>query len=352
MLQFGGGDRDESLSSFLDALLNPSDNDNTGTDADFGNQVASLTSQLLLPGPVPLTVYFEYAGEDTSTLSNLRLGNAALSAGLHFPQLGQHFDLTVELSEWQNAWYVHSIYQDGLRHEGNVVGHWGGDQRQLNDGVGARSMMARLGWLPRLGGMIEATYRSIDNEEYGGVAYQRGGSSRSATAGPGKSCCSAPKSTSAKTCSANRIRDQCFRSVLDETYSMSAATPFLRIAAVVLGGFARNAAGAEVFVDIGMNALSRRGGHRESSRHDNKQLERCACRDRYQACTRPAGATLGRGSKSTTSTRICCSPCGRSTTVFIRRSGSRWARSSAPRASTSRPRPTATTWAAAYISRS
>ena len=34
--------------------------------------------------------------------------------------------------------------------------------------------MARLGWLPRLGGMIEATYRSIDNEEYGGVAYQRG----------------------------------------------------------------------------------------------------------------------------------------------------------------------------------
>ena len=128
----------------------------------------------MVPGPVPLAIYFEYAGEDTSTLSNLRLGNAALSVGVHFPQLGPQLDLTVELSKWQNAWYVHSIYQDGLRHEGNVVGHWGGDQRQLNDGVGARSMMARLGWLPRLGGVIEATYRSIDNEEYGGFDYQRG----------------------------------------------------------------------------------------------------------------------------------------------------------------------------------
>jgi hypothetical protein len=174
LLQFGGGDRDSSFSSFLDALINPSDYDNTGTDADFGNQVASFTSQLLLPGPVPLALYFEYAGEDTSTLSNLRLGNSALSIGLHVPTLGQHFDLTVELSEWQNAWYVHSIYQDGLRHEGNVVGHWGADHRVVNDGVGARSVMARLGWLPRLGGMIEATYRSVDNEDYGAVAYQRG----------------------------------------------------------------------------------------------------------------------------------------------------------------------------------
>jgi Capsule assembly protein Wzi len=174
LLQFGGGERDSSFSSFLDALINPSDYDNTGTDADFGNQVASFMSQLLLPGPVPLALYFEYAGEDTSTLSNLRLGNSALSVGLHVPTLGQQFDLTVELSEWQNAWYVHSIYQDGLRHEGNVVGHWGADHRALNDAVGARSVMARLGWLPRVGGMIEATYRSVDNEDYGAVAYQRG----------------------------------------------------------------------------------------------------------------------------------------------------------------------------------
>jgi hypothetical protein len=174
LLQFGGGDRDSSFSSFLDALINPSDYDNTGTDADFGNQVASFTSQLVLPGRVPLALYFEYAGEDTSTLSNLRLGNSALSVGLHVPALGPQLDLTIELSEWQNAWYVHNVYQDGLRHEGSVLGHWGADHRVVNDGVGARSAMARLGWLPRLGGMIEATYRSIDNEDYGAADYQRG----------------------------------------------------------------------------------------------------------------------------------------------------------------------------------
>jgi hypothetical protein len=172
VLQFGGGDRDRSLGSLFDALFNPSDHDNTGTDADFGNQVASFTSRFLVPGPLPLAVYFEYAGEDTSTLSNLRLGNSALSGGVHFPQLWRDFDLTVEVSEWQNGWYVHGIYQDGLRHEGNVIGHWGGDQRVLNDGVGGRSVMARLGWQPRSGGMIEATYRRLDNDDYTGADYR------------------------------------------------------------------------------------------------------------------------------------------------------------------------------------
>jgi hypothetical protein len=173
ILQFAGGDRSRSLGSLFDALVNPSDNDNTGSDEEFGNQVASFMSEFVVPGPVPLSVYFEYAGEDTSTLSNVRIGNSALSAGVHFPQLGQRFDLTLELSEWQNGWYVHGIYRDGLRHEGNVIGHWGGDERVLHDAVGARSMMARLGWLPRLGGVIEATYRQLDNEEYTGVDYSR-----------------------------------------------------------------------------------------------------------------------------------------------------------------------------------
>jgi len=172
VLQFGGGDRDRSLGSLFDALFNPSDHDN-GTVGDFGNQVASFTSRFLVPGPFPLAVYFEYAGEDTSTLSNLRLGNSALSGGLHFPQLWQSFDLTVEVSEWQNGWYVHGIYRDGLRHAGNVIGHWGGDQRTLNDGVGARSLMARLGWQPKFGGMLEATYRMLENEAYSGVDYAR-----------------------------------------------------------------------------------------------------------------------------------------------------------------------------------
>ena len=93
-------------------------------------KLASFTSQFVLGEPLPMAVYFEYAGEDTSTLSNLRLGNTALSAGIAFPKLGERFSATFEITEWQNGWYVHHIYRDGLRHEGHVLGHWGGDWRR------------------------------------------------------------------------------------------------------------------------------------------------------------------------------------------------------------------------------
>jgi hypothetical protein len=172
IMQYGGGDREDSLGDMLDAFFNPSDADNTGTPEEFGNQLASLTTQFTIGEPLPLAVYFEYAGEDTSTLSNLRLGNSALSAGIAFPQLGRRFAATFELTEWQNGWYVHHIYGDGLRHEGHVLGHWGGDWRTLNDGVGARSAFARLTAEPALGGVIEASYRQLDNEDYTGANYE------------------------------------------------------------------------------------------------------------------------------------------------------------------------------------
>ncbi|MEE8542641.1 MAG: hypothetical protein V3S94_02160, partial [Gammaproteobacteria bacterium] len=79
----------------------------------------------------------------------------------------------VEISEWQNGWYVHGIYGDGLRHEGNVVGHWGGDWRVLNDGVGGNSFMTRLGWQLNSGAVVEATYRTLDNDSYTAPVYER-----------------------------------------------------------------------------------------------------------------------------------------------------------------------------------
>jgi len=172
IMQYGGGDREDSFGDLLDAFFNPAENDNTGTPEDFGNQVASFTSQFVVGEPVPLAIYFEYAGEDTSTLSNLRLGNSALSAGISFPQLGTRFAATFELTEWQNAWYVHHIYMDGLRHEGHVLGHWGGDWRLTGDGVGARSAFARLNVDRIFGGAIEASYRQLDNEDYGSGNYE------------------------------------------------------------------------------------------------------------------------------------------------------------------------------------
>jgi hypothetical protein len=173
VMQYGGGAREESLGDLIDAFFRPSQADNTGTTADFGNQAASFTSRFVMPGELQFAVYFEYGGEDTSKTSNFHLGNSALSAGIHFPSLWRDIELTIELGEWQNGWYAHHIYQDGLRHRGNVIGHWGSDLRALADDVGAQSIMARVGWEPRFGGMLEATYRSLDNESYSAPDYER-----------------------------------------------------------------------------------------------------------------------------------------------------------------------------------
>ena len=167
IMQYGGGERDDSLSSMFRAFFNPSDADNTGTPQDFGNQVASVTSQFIVGDPLPVAIYFEYAGEDTSTLSNFRLGNTALSAGIAFPQIGKRLSATFEVTEWQNGWYVHHIYTDGLRNEDHVLGHWGGDWRTVGDGVGAQSAFARVNIEQVFGGAIEASYRQLHNEDTG-----------------------------------------------------------------------------------------------------------------------------------------------------------------------------------------
>jgi len=178
LVQYGGGERGgTSPGDFFNALFRPHDYDNISdalsSDEEFGNQLAAWTSRIVFPGRVPFSVYFEYAGEDTSYSGNYRIGNSALSVGIDFPQLWETFDLTYEVSEWQNGWYVHGIYRDGLRNEGHVIGHWFGDARQLNDAVGGQSHLLRLGWQPDFGGVAEVRYRTLANEEYSGVDYSR-----------------------------------------------------------------------------------------------------------------------------------------------------------------------------------
>jgi hypothetical protein len=171
LMQYGGGEREDSLSELFEAFFDPSgrDNSNTGLgDDEFGNQVASFTSQFVLGDPLPVAVYFEYAGEDTSRSSNLRVGNSALSAGIAFPKLGRSFSAAFEVTEWQNGWYVHHLYRDGLRNEDRVLGHWGADWRVRGDGVGARSTFARVTWEPAFG-TLETSYRQLDNGDYGAV---------------------------------------------------------------------------------------------------------------------------------------------------------------------------------------
>ena len=174
IMQYGGGERDDSLRSLAEAFFDPANRDNAGptlVGEEFGNQAASFTSQFVLGDPFPVAVYFEYAGEDTSRSNSLRLGNSALSAGITLPKLGRNLSATFELSEWQNGWYAHHIYGDGLRNEDSVLGHWGGDWRVLGDGVGARSAFARVTWEPTFG-TVETSYRQLDNEDYSGGNYE------------------------------------------------------------------------------------------------------------------------------------------------------------------------------------
>jgi hypothetical protein len=178
LVQFGGGARGgSSLPDLLRAIFNPSRysniNPNLGFDQKATNQEASVTSSLLFPGRVPFAVYAEYAGEDTSRGRNYLLGNSALSWGIHFPRLGERFDLTLEASEWQNAWYVHYVWRDGMTNDGLVVSHWFGDQRVFGDGVGGRSAMARLNWDAWFGGQVQLRYRTLENQVYGVIPYQR-----------------------------------------------------------------------------------------------------------------------------------------------------------------------------------
>jgi hypothetical protein len=175
LLQYGGGARGGSgVKDLFNALFNPSKYDNTtsASGSQVGNQQASFTSNFIFPGRVPFNVYFEYAGEDTSHGRNYLLGNSSLSAGIHFPRLWQRFNLTLETTEWQNSWYVHNVYLDGMTNDGRVIGNWFGDQRVPQDGVGGRSGMLSLGYDAPFGGQFQVRYRTSQNDSYGGNVYK------------------------------------------------------------------------------------------------------------------------------------------------------------------------------------
>jgi len=164
ILQYGGGDGLPSSARFLlRDFLKPS-----GLSQTQGNQQASYVSRFIFPGKTPFAVYFQYAGEDNSNGGSYLLGNTATTAGIDIPRLGRYFDATYEVSEWQNLWYVHSIFLDGMSNDGLVLGAWGADQRQFGDGVGARSQMLRVGWEPPFGGYLEERIRTLVNQNYYG----------------------------------------------------------------------------------------------------------------------------------------------------------------------------------------
>jgi hypothetical protein len=164
LLQYGGGsDLPESARFVARDFFKPS-----GLSQTQGNQQASYVSRFIFPGKTPFAVYFQYGGEDNSDGGSYLLGNVAFSGGIDFPRIGRHFDLTYEVSEWQNIWYVHNIFLDGTTIDGIVEGNWGAQERNFNDGVGARSQMLRVGWEPPFGGYLQERVRTLVNETYYG----------------------------------------------------------------------------------------------------------------------------------------------------------------------------------------
>jgi hypothetical protein len=166
-LQYGGGGLPDSLHFLARDFLEPG-----GQSQTQGNQEASYVSRFIFPGKTPFAVYFQYAGENTLDGGSYLLGMSALTAGIDFPVLWRYFDMTYEVSEWQNGWYVNNPFLDGMTNNHLVIGQWGADQRVFGDGVGARSQMLRIGWEPPFGGYLEERVRYVVNQEYGIVPYR------------------------------------------------------------------------------------------------------------------------------------------------------------------------------------
>jgi hypothetical protein len=182
ILVFGGGAAGgQSISDILKAFFNPTQGQTTGFGTGtpvLGKQEAALTNRLIIPSRVPFAVYFEFAGNDSTSGNRLLFSRIDLSAGIHFPRVGP-FDITYEFSEWQPSWYVHSAstsqtgYGDGITNYLLSTGHWFGDQRVFGDAVGGQSNMLRVAWEPQFGGRLEAQFRSLTNDSfYGAIAYR------------------------------------------------------------------------------------------------------------------------------------------------------------------------------------
>jgi hypothetical protein len=175
LLQYGGGAGLPDSASFLVRdFFKPS-----GQSQNQGNQQASYVSRFIFPTKVPFAVYFQYAGENTEDGGSYLLGNAALSAGIDLPRVGKYLDMTYEISEWQNTWYTNFIFLDGMTNYGLVDGNWGADQRMFNSGIGARSQMLRIGWLPDFGGYLEERVRTLVNQDYAATGEARTYSNKS-----------------------------------------------------------------------------------------------------------------------------------------------------------------------------
>ena len=173
LMQFGGGPRSVTIKDFAEGFFTPGAKDNVGSnDADefgenfeLGDQLGSITFEYnnnLFD--LPYELYGEIALEDTLGGGSR---NNAYSFGLYLPFVANNHSLRFEHSNWQGGWYKNSLYLDGNRNSGNVIGHWGGDEHDYTDYTPAKSMSVNWHWQLSAKESLNTTFRGLTNKRDG-----------------------------------------------------------------------------------------------------------------------------------------------------------------------------------------
>ena len=173
LFQFGGGPRTVTFKDFLQAFFDPVGKDNKASSGDFddpnfefGDQLASVTVKYNFDWfSHQGSLYGEIAGEDTEAHKNYKLGNTAVSVGLFLPEITEKSSLRIEHVTWQDAWYENSIYSEGNRNDGHVIGHWGGDERVDSSQQGAKSLSINWIYNHNETDVYDAKIRLLDNKD-------------------------------------------------------------------------------------------------------------------------------------------------------------------------------------------
>lgn len=173
LIEYGGASRPYGALDAPRLLINGTGNLGTLTANELGNEEVSISSQLTVPGTHPVSVYMEYGAEDTFHVTSYHFGNGALSAGIYLPRLTPATQLRYEFSNWEDVWYVHHLYGDGLKNYGVVMGNWAADWRRPSDYAGGQSHMLALDWDRTADTRYSAVYRTTQNASYTGGHYQR-----------------------------------------------------------------------------------------------------------------------------------------------------------------------------------
>jgi hypothetical protein len=175
LMHFGGGPREVGFSDIMKAYFDPSGSDNAGNiengnDGELGDQLASITSLFIFSWGLPIELYFEYGGEDTSGDTSFGnglnvFGNQMFASGIHFPIIAHDFSLRYEYTSWHNEWYTNGIYKFGNTNNGNVYGHFAADQRTFGDETPTDVHVMQIGYTEDVNSLWQLKLTSIINED-------------------------------------------------------------------------------------------------------------------------------------------------------------------------------------------